>query len=165
MPVPLPQGAPPVASQTSADGAMAGATVGAAASPAVPPSPAAAKPASPIGTAANAAKPKPQTPNTAANNKDPARDRASPDGKAGAPAETRPALGVKGRGVIRLAVSPWGQVEVDGVAAGNAPPLTELTLNEGKHQITIRNADFPPFSTTVTVTPGQAVGIKHKFGL
>jgi eukaryotic-like serine/threonine-protein kinase len=66
--------------------------------------------------------------------------------------------------VVRLAVSPWGQVEVDGVSAGSAPPLTELTLNEGKHQITIRNADYPPFNTTVNVTPGQAVGIKHKFG-
>jgi eukaryotic-like serine/threonine-protein kinase len=83
-----------------------------------------------------------------------ARAAASNDGKATA----------KGRGVVRLAVSPWGQVEVDGAPAGSAPPLTELTLNEGRHQITIRNADFPPFSTTVTVKPGQAIGIKHKFG-
>ena len=67
-------------------------------------------------------------------------------------------------GIVRLAVSPWGQVEVDGTPAGSAPPLTELTLDEGKHQITIRNADFPPFTTTVTVTSGQAIAIKHKFG-
>ncbi len=71
---------------------------------------------------------------------------------------------VKALGLVRLAVSPWGEVEVDGSPAGSAPPLTELNLAEGKHQITIRNADFPPFSTTVTVTPGQAVNIKHKFG-
>ncbi len=70
----------------------------------------------------------------------------------------------KAPGTLRLAVSPWGQVEVDGAPAGNAPPLTELNLNEGKHLITIRNADFPPFTTTVTIAPGQAVGIKHKFG-
>jgi len=67
-------------------------------------------------------------------------------------------------GTLRIAVSPWGQIEVDGVPAGTAPPLNELTLPEGKHQIVIRNGDFPPFRSTVTVTPGQSVSIKHKFG-
>ena len=70
----------------------------------------------------------------------------------------------KANGTLRIAISPWGQVEVDGVPAGTAPPLNELTLPEGKHQIIIRNGDFPPFRSTVTVTPGQAVTLKHKFG-
>ena len=39
-----------------------------------------------------------------------------------------------------------------------------LTLPEGKHQIVIRNADFPPYSATISVAPGQAVNLKHKFG-
>ena len=68
------------------------------------------------------------------------------------------------KGVVRIAVSPWGHVEVDGVAVGTAPPLTEITLTEGKHQITIRNGDFAPYSTTVNVTPGQPVTVKTKFG-
>jgi serine/threonine-protein kinase len=67
-------------------------------------------------------------------------------------------------GTVRIAVSPWGQVEVDGKAAGTAPPLTELTLPQGRHQVTLRNEDFPPFSTTVNVLPGQPVTVKHKFG-
>ena len=67
-------------------------------------------------------------------------------------------------GVVRLAVSPWGQVEVDGAPAGTAPPLNELTLPEGRHQITIRNEDFPPYSASINVAPGQAVSVKHKFG-
>ncbi len=101
----------------------------------------------------------------AAPSKDAARERKPTPAKASATAESKPApAAVKGRGVVRLAVSPWGQVEVNGVSAGSAPPLTELTLNEGKHQITIRNSDYPPFSVTVNVTAGQAVGIKHKFG-
>ena len=70
----------------------------------------------------------------------------------------------KTNGTLRIAVSPWGQVDVDGVPAGTAPPLNELTLTEGKHQIVIRNGDFAPYRSTVTVTPGQAVTIKHKFG-
>jgi serine/threonine-protein kinase len=67
-------------------------------------------------------------------------------------------------GSVRLAISPWGQVEVDGNAMGSAPPLNELTLPEGKHQITIRNEDFPPYSASVNVTSGQPVTLKHKFG-
>ena len=67
-------------------------------------------------------------------------------------------------GSIRLAVSPWGQVEVDGTSVGTAPPLTEITLSEGRHQIMIRNADFPPYSASVNIRPGTPVVLKHRFG-
>jgi serine/threonine-protein kinase len=66
-------------------------------------------------------------------------------------------------GTVRIAISPWGNVEVDGQAAGTSPPLTELTLPEGRHQVVVRNADLPPLSVTVTVTAGQPVNLKHKF--
>ncbi|AKJ28127.1 serine/threonine-protein kinase [Caldimonas brevitalea] len=69
-----------------------------------------------------------------------------------------------GNGQVNLAVSPWGQVEVDGVAAGTVPPLTRLTLPAGRHTITIRNQEFPPHSVTVNVTAGQPVTIRHRFG-
>ena len=71
---------------------------------------------------------------------------------------------VAATGVVRLAVSPWGQVEVDGVPAGTAPPLNELTLSEGRHTLTIRNSDFPPHTISVNVVPGQPVTLRHKFG-
>ena len=67
-------------------------------------------------------------------------------------------------GVVQLAVSPWGKVEVDGTPAGIAPPLNRLTLPEGQHTITLRNADFPPFSTTLKITADQPVTLKHRFG-
>ena len=79
------------------------------------------------------------------------------------PAAAKPGLPLP-TGVVRIAVSPWGQVEVDGASAGTTPPLNELTLPEGKHQITLRNEDFPAFSTTVNVVAGQPVSVKHKFG-
>ena len=68
------------------------------------------------------------------------------------------------KGRIRLAISPWGQIEVNGAPAGTAPPLNELILPTGTHQITIRNADFPTYSATVKVTADRPVTIKHKFG-
>jgi len=81
------------------------------------------------------------------------------------PRETRPApVAGGGTGSVRIAVSPWGNVEVNGAPVGTTPPLNELTLPEGRHQIVIRNADFPPYSATISVAPGQPVNLKHKFG-
>jgi len=67
------------------------------------------------------------------------------------------------RGVLRIAISPWGEVEVDGKAMGTSPPLTELSLPEGRHQIVIRNTDLPPHNAVVNVTADQPVTLKHKF--
>jgi hypothetical protein len=47
---------------------------------------------------------------------------------------------------------------------GTVPPLTEIMLPQGKHQVTIRNEDFPPYSASVDIAPGQPVTLKHKFG-
>ncbi len=66
-------------------------------------------------------------------------------------------------GLVRIAVSPWGEVEVDGRPVGTSPPINELSLPEGRHQIVIRNTDFPALTTTVIVTPGQPFSLKHKF--
>jgi hypothetical protein len=84
-----------------------------------------------------------------------AREREARRGSAGAVAAT---------GTLRIAVSPWGHVEVDGKPVGTTPPLNELTLSEGRHTITIRNDEFPPFSSSVTIVPGQPVSLKHRFG-
>ena len=67
------------------------------------------------------------------------------------------------RGLVRIAISPWGEIEVDGRAAGTSPPLTELNLTEGRHQIVIRNTDLPPHNAVVNVTADQPVTLKHKF--
>jgi eukaryotic-like serine/threonine-protein kinase len=67
------------------------------------------------------------------------------------------------RGLVRIAISPWGDVEVDGKPAGTSPPVTELSLTEGKHQIVIRNADLPPHNAVVNVTADQPVTLKHRF--
>ena len=67
-------------------------------------------------------------------------------------------------GAVQLAISPWGQVEVNGVAAGTTPPLSRLTLAPGKHQIVVRNDDFPPLSVTVTVSGDKPITLRHRFG-
>jgi eukaryotic-like serine/threonine-protein kinase len=65
--------------------------------------------------------------------------------------------------VVNFAISPWGQVEVNGKAMGASPPLTSLTLPEGVHQVVVRNSDAPPFSTTVQVSADQPTTVRHRF--
>jgi len=67
-------------------------------------------------------------------------------------------------GTVKIAISPWGLVEVDGASSGAAPPITELTLSEGRHQIVVRNGDYAPHTVSVNVTAGQTISVRHKFG-
>jgi hypothetical protein len=75
-----------------------------------------------------------------------------------------PISAVLSEGVVQLAVSPWGQVEVDGKPMGISPPLTRLTLTSGNHTVTVRNTDFPAYTTTVTVDGESPVTLRHRFG-
>lgn len=77
-------------------------------------------------------------------------------------AEARAA--VAGTGVVTLAVSPWAELEVDGAESGLTPPMQRLTLAEGTHTITLRNADFAPHTVRVQVTADRPVTVRHHFG-
>jgi serine/threonine-protein kinase len=112
--------------------------------------------AGPAATPADAPKPRPAaTP----RERKPARVTAAP-----APgAAERPAPPQLPPGVVQLAISPWGQVEIDGNFAGLAPPLTRLNLPAGSHTITIRNGDFPPLVRVIDISADQPVVIKHRF--
>jgi hypothetical protein len=125
--------------------------------PASEPAPSAAEPAVAAATPAAAAptKPAPRPRQNLAGKKD-SRPAAAP-----LPTPPPPAPAV---GTVQIAVSPWGQVEIDGVAAGTTPPLTRLSLPTGTHTITVRNEDFPPYTTTLEVTADKPVTLRHRFG-
>jgi serine/threonine-protein kinase len=86
--------------------------------------------------------------------------------KAAAASGAEPAVLAAGPalGVVQLALIPWGQVEVDGQPMGTSPPLTRLTLTAGAHTVTVSNADFPPYSTTLHVDGENPVTLRHRFG-
>jgi eukaryotic-like serine/threonine-protein kinase len=67
-------------------------------------------------------------------------------------------------GQVALAISPWGEVFVNGASKGTSPPLTSLNLTVGKHTIEVRNGDAPPYVTTVQVEADNPVRVRHKFG-
>jgi hypothetical protein len=70
---------------------------------------------------------------------------------------------VSSTATVQFAVSPWGEIYVDGVKKGIAPPLTKLTLDSGKHTIELRNPSAPAYQTEVDLKAGDKVKIKHKF--
>jgi len=64
---------------------------------------------------------------------------------------------------LTLAISPWGEVHIDGKLHGVSPPLRSVELAPGRHRIEIRNAGFPPHVETVDAKAGGKIRIRHKF--
>jgi serine/threonine-protein kinase len=64
---------------------------------------------------------------------------------------------------VVFAVSPWGEIFVDGKSVGIAPPLTTLQVDAGTHRVEIRNQGFASYRDTVHLKPGQSLKIRHKF--
>jgi eukaryotic-like serine/threonine-protein kinase len=136
----------------AATGAEAGPADAPAGPPAAdPPPPAAAVTPEPVAAAAPSARPTARPRPKAASTKD---ARSTPPAPPPAPVT----------GVVQMAITPWGQVEVDGTPVGITPPLTRLTLPAGSHTITVRNEDFPPYTTTLEVSADKPVTLRHRFG-
>jgi hypothetical protein len=73
------------------------------------------------------------------------------------------ALSANTNALVTLAISPWGEVFVDGRSVGVSPPLRELELSIGKHRVTVRNGELKPFEQELELTSNQTVRIRHKF--
>jgi hypothetical protein len=64
---------------------------------------------------------------------------------------------------VALAVTPWGEVYVNGRKVGVSPPMTELRLAPGKYTIEIRNTTFEPHRENIDVQSATNVRIRHRF--
>lgn len=71
-------------------------------------------------------------------------------------AASRPAL-------ILLDVQPPGEVFIDGVSHGVAPPLDRVWVAAGPHTIEIRSGRAKPLRLQVQLQPGQQLPVKHVF--
>ncbi len=66
-------------------------------------------------------------------------------------------------GRLALAVTPWGEVFVDGASAGISPPLSQLPLAAGTHTVEVRNGGAPAYSVKLEIEPGRTVRLEHRF--
>jgi hypothetical protein len=73
-----------------------------------------------------------------------------------------PAAGAA-EGKVVMAITPWGDVFVDGQRRGASPPIQSLDLPAGPHRIEIRNGQFPAYVQQIVVKPGEPVRIRHRF--
>jgi hypothetical protein len=64
---------------------------------------------------------------------------------------------------ILLDVRPSGEVFVDGVSQGMAPPLERVPVPAGLHTIEVRNARAKPLRLQVQLQPGQELPLTHVF--
>ena len=64
---------------------------------------------------------------------------------------------------VSFAISPWGEVHVNGKMRGISPPLRNVDLTPGRHRVEIRNANFPPHVEIVDAKSGGRIRIRHKF--
>lgn len=74
-------------------------------------------------------------------------------------------LAIEETGVVKLSISPWGTVVVDGVARGisNSSQLRQIELKVGTHTIEIAKPDAPTVKQTIVVTAGTPLTIAHTF--
>ena len=68
-------------------------------------------------------------------------------------------------GTARLivAVSPRGEIYVDGKHHGTTPPVTTFDLEPGMRRIEVRNGSRKPYLTYMTVEAGDVRRIRHDF--
>jgi len=65
--------------------------------------------------------------------------------------------------VLHLAVSPRGEVSVNGKIVGASPPLSSLGHRTGAYRIEIRNDNLQPHSQTLEFIQGDAGRLRHRF--
>ena len=91
-----------------------------------------------------------------------ARDQAEPSASLAAPPAPTGMARVRAARV-KLAVSPWGEIYVDGRKRGVSPPLRQIDLAPGKHTIEIRNTTFPAWRESIEMRPNTRHRIKYRF--
>jgi serine/threonine-protein kinase len=101
--------------------------------------------------------------NEAAEGAGPSAKIRSTESRKTRPATAQSAAPAIGDGFVALAVSPWGEVVVNGATRGVSPPLTRLALPPGVHSVEIRNGAAPPLLARVEVKPGQTIALQHRF--
>jgi serine/threonine-protein kinase len=75
----------------------------------------------------------------------------------------RPAPALKEVATLQLAVSPWGEVFIDGESRGTSPPLSAIQVAPGTYRIEVRNSTLAPYRVEVNVGSGDTRRIRHRF--
>jgi class 3 adenylate cyclase len=64
---------------------------------------------------------------------------------------------------IVFAVSPWGEIVVNGKSRGVTPPMKSIKLEPGKYKIEVRNTTFPVHTENLDLKARDEITVRHKF--
>ncbi len=78
-------------------------------------------------------------------------------------ARAAPRAAPQNTALIHLAITPWGEVFVDGASRGVSPPLRSIEVSPGTHTVEIRNASFPAYIDRIDFRSGDRIRIRHRF--
>jgi serine/threonine-protein kinase len=74
------------------------------------------------------------------------------------PGQTGPSeKSASGTGTLSLVMRGWANIFVDGKPMGRVPPLNELQLPAGQHELVLINPALRPYKTLVTIKAGQTL--------
>jgi class 3 adenylate cyclase len=62
-----------------------------------------------------------------------------------------------------FAITPWGEVYVNGKSRGVSPPMKSIKLEPGKYKIEVRNTTFPPHTENYDLKARDELTVRHKF--
>jgi serine/threonine-protein kinase len=62
-------------------------------------------------------------------------------------------------GTLRLAVSPWAEVALEGRSLGNTP-IRPMSLPPGTYVVRLSHPDFHPLQRKVTIRPGEVTRLE-----
>jgi class 3 adenylate cyclase len=62
-----------------------------------------------------------------------------------------------------FAVSPWGEIFVNGKSRGVSPPMKSIKLDPGKYKIEVKNTTFPTYTENYDLKARDEITVRHKF--
>ena len=65
--------------------------------------------------------------------------------------------------IVALAITPGGEILVDGERRGMTPPLKSLELAPGRHTIVVRTGANEPLTRQIELAPGERFTLRHDF--
>jgi class 3 adenylate cyclase len=94
----------------------------------------------------------------------PKPDAAKTDAKADpTKADVTKAASLTPPATLVFAISPWGEIYVNGKSRGVVPPVKTLKLDPGKYKIEIKNTTFPVHTETLDLKSRDEVTVRHRF--
>jgi eukaryotic-like serine/threonine-protein kinase len=80
-----------------------------------------------------------------------------------ASAATTRSTGEATSGTVLFRIDPWGEILIDNKPIGVSPPLSQMSLSTGTHQIELRHGNDTPWTQEIQVEAANPVTVHHHF--